>query len=233
MNVALLSSFRDATGYLPRYAEQVRELATALGAQGDALHCVWCEGDSVDDSHAALLDLALHDPTPYTVDIFQHTHGGPHFGSVEHPQRFAQLAGVGNALLDHVPDDADSVLIVESDLVWEAATLVRLVGHLATVPAVAPMVMDSDPADRFYDVFAFRRGGERFTNAAPYHPDLATVRPGELLQLESAGSVVAMRGHLARRARFPREDVIVGFCRELCADGATLYLDPRLCVRHP
>lgn len=235
LNVTLLSSFRDMSGKLGVYLQQVRGLAQALAEQGHKLHLVLAEGDSRDDTGEALRRV-LRESWPFitsgaTYQVVTHNHGGPHFGSIEHPQRFAQLAGLGNALLDHVPANADAVLIVESDLVWEAATLVRLVDHLRDVPAVAPMVMDGPHS--FYDVYAHRRNGVRFTKEPPYHADLATVAPGELLQVDSAGSALAMRGELARRVRFPQEDVIVGLCRGLYESGGSVWLDPGLCVRHP
>lgn len=233
MNVTVLSAFRDATAYLGRYFDQVTMLNALLADRGDTLTLVLAEGDSSDGTEWLLDRLVTGFAPSLRIVPVKHEHGGPRYGSIEHPQRFKQLAGLGNALLRHIPRDADAVMLVESDLVWAAKTLVALLDRLQSVHAVAPMVMDRYPADRFYDVFAFRRKGERFANDVPYHPDLATMQPGDLLELESAGSVLAMRGHLARRVYYPTEDVIVGLCRQLRSLGGSIWLDPGLVVRHP
>lgn len=230
MNVVIVSTFRDATGYLDLYFAQVDALVKRLRERGDTPMLILGYGDCTDGTEAALFDAVIQNYGALLIDV---SHGGRAFGSVEHPERFRQLAYVGNRLWQAIPDDADVVVLVESDLLWDARTLLTLIDHTATYPAIAPMIFDVAPPDRFRDVFAFRRNGVRFTNEPPYHPDLATVAPGELLQVDSAGSVLAMRGEWARRVRFPQEDVIVGLCRGLYESGGSVWLDPGLCVRHP
>lgn len=226
MNVTILSAFRNSVSYLERYCEQMDGLQATLRARGDTLKLVLGYGDSDDGTGAALFDECSNRFCAHLIDC---SHGGPAFGSIEHPQRFKQLAYVGNRLLDAVPDDSDVVGIVESDLIWQADTMLQLIDHLATYPVIAPLIMDLESLDRFRDVYAFRRNGVRFTNNAPYHAELN----GAVLQVDSAGSVLLMRGDLARKARFPEEDVIVGFCREIYEQGGIVYVDPALKVIHP
>lgn len=224
MNVAVISCFRNATAYIPRYFDQVGALAKALAARGDWLSLLLGYGDSADGTGEMLFEEAQFNISAHLVDV---SHGGPVFGSIEHPQRFKQLAYAGNKLLDYIPADADIVGIVESDLIWDAATIVRLIDHLQYCEAIAPMIMDGP--DSFYDVWGFRRNGVRFTKTRPFHPELN----GQVLKVDSAGSVLFMRGDLARLARFTDGEAIVGLCKEIYQYGGRIWLDPAATVTHP
>jgi len=223
MNVTIISAFRNSVSYLERYFEQMDDLQASLMRRGDALQLTLGYGDSTDGTGAALFDECSHRFCAHLLDV---SHGGPLFGSIENAQRFKQLAFIGNRLLDNVPAEADVVGIVESDLLWRAETLLSLIDHLAHVPAVAPMVMDGP--ESFYDVFAFRKNGVRFRKQPPFHPWLGS----DLVQLDSAGSVLLMRAELARKARFNDEEVIVGLCKDIYAHGGAVWLDPMRAVQH-
>lgn len=228
MNVTLCSYFRDSAATIPRYFEQAGGLNDALIARGDKLDLVLGEGDSTDGATLPEL-LICAAPATFPVRLYDVSHGGPVFGSIEDPQRFLQLSLVANTLAEWIPRGADAVVWVESDLIWQPNTILALIDHLANVPAVAPMVLENTQAPRFYDVWAVRRNGVRFTKDPPFHPELNAA----LLQVDSAGSCLAVRGELARAVRFPREDVIVGYCRGIYEHGGTIYIDPGLAVWHP
>jgi hypothetical protein len=51
--------------------------------------------------------------------------------------------------------------------------------------------------------------------------------------LDSAGSVLAMHGDLARGLHWPEQDVVVGLCRGIYAAGGSVWLDRELTVWHP
>ena len=233
MIVTILSAFRNSVGpQIERYFAQINALATLLENMGDKLTLVLGYGDSTDGTGEALFEAAADSIGAILIDV---SHGGPVFGSFEHPQRFKQLAYVGNKLLDNIPPDADYVAIVESDLIWEASMLsFLLLGVKVYVPAAAPMVMDAPPANTFYDTFAFRRYGQRFTKEPPYAPP---ARSGNLfskhLPLDSAGSVLVMNAELARQVRFSEEEVIVGLCKDIYRVGGSVWLDPDATVYHP
>lgn len=226
MNITILSIFRQATHYLERYFEQMDSLQRLLTQRGDSLHLLLGYGDSTDGTGEALFDECCHRFAAHLIDV---SHGGKAFGSIEHPDRFRQLAYCGNRLLDNVPANADVVGIVESDLIWQAQTLLDLIAHTAYVPAVAPMVMDGESS--FYDVYAFRKNGVRFSKTPPYHEWLD--RCCDLVQLDSAGSVLFVRGDLARKARLTDGEVIVGFCKDIYQHGGSIWCDPSLAVHHP
>jgi len=226
MNITLCSAFRNAEKYLKRYFNMVGHLDNYLNDRGHTLWCVWGEGDSTDGTYKALTKHAGGLPfIVYNVDC---SHGGPVFGSVESAERFKQLAGVGNLILQHVPLDTDAVVWVESDLTWQPEMLIALIDRLQYLPCVAPMIMEKSTGG-FYDTWAFRCNGQHFTKHYPYHTDLHD----DLLQMDSVGSCVAMLGDIAKRVRFPEEDVFVGLCRQINALGESVWLDPALTVWHP
>jgi hypothetical protein len=227
MHAALLSYFRDSTGYLPRYFAQAADLRTALESRGHTLTLVLVEGDSTDGTWTALQAQA-----PAGSDLSQCHHGGPKHGSVVSADRFRQLAQVGNHGLSRIPADADAVAIVESDLIWNAGAIMQLLNRLAVVPAVAPMVIlrrANCPPLAFYDTFAYRKDGVRFVHHPPYHPGLT----GQgLTQLDSAGSCLAMRGDVARGSRYTEDEVFVGLCAGIRARGGSIWLDPTVAIYH-
>jgi hypothetical protein len=235
LNITILSAFRDSTAYIERYFTQIDSLACLLGQRGDCLNLVLGYGDSSDGTEAYLYEEASNRGVEtLLLDV---THGGPHFGSIEHPQRFKQLAYAGNSLLGCVQRRADVVAIVESDLIWDAQTFVSLLDDLELRTnfnsAVAPMVMDGEHS--FYDVFAFRRNGERFTKEPPYLPrhTRSDLIEGSLIRLDSAGSMLVMDGSMARRVCFTDEEAIVGLCKDIYAHGGTIWLDADSAVFHP
>lgn len=227
MNVTIISTFRQATAHIPRYFDQVGALDKLLAARGDWLKLILGYGDSTDGTGEMLFDEATFCMDAQLIDV---SHGGKHYGSIEHPQRFKQLAYVGNKLLDCVPADADVVGIVESDLVWQSETMVKLIERLAYIPAVAPMVMDD--LESFYDVWAFRKDGVRFTKEPPYHEGL-DIGNAVLIPVDSAGSVLFAHGDLARKARLTDGEAIIGYCKDINKYGGVIWLDTTQAVQHP
>ena len=227
MRVALLSYFRDSTATLSRYFAQAAELRTAMESRGHTLTLVLVEGDSTDGTWQALKRMA-----PAGSDLSQCHHGGRRYGSHVHPERFRQLAQIGNHGLSRIPTNADVGAIVESDLIWSGDRLMQLINRLDTVPSVAPMVIlqrEGWPEQSFYDVFAYRKDGVHFHHRPPYHASLG----GQgLTQLDSAGSCIVMRGDSARQVRYTQGEVIVGLCRQIYDIGGSLWLDPTVAIYH-
>jgi hypothetical protein len=228
VNVTLVSFFRNATGYLPRFIEQTEALAVALAERGDRLSLVLGEGDSIDQTRQHLTQWY---PTQALMDV---SHGGPPFGSVVNPLRFRQLAYVVNVLLDALPAEAERVIYVESDLIWDTGTMLELHGATAYdgCDIACPMIFASDDPVRMYDIWAYATHGQNFQPWPPYHPAL-TGNTGSPVLLQTAGSCLVMKADVARRYRLTSDEAIRGFTRQATTDGRTLYLYPTLVVRHP
>lgn len=241
-NVTLCSAFRTATRYLHRYFEQMAALQALLTARGDSLHLVLGEGDHTDATRELLPTLttgfdavsaaASFPLTRAATDIVSFDHGGPDHGSVVNPVRFANMAKIWNRIWARIAQDADVVVFCEADLVWKPAMMVELIDNLKTVPAISPMIMlkrHGWPDDAFYDNWAFRRNGQHIGLTPPYFDGWDRQQP---IQVEAGGSCLAMRGDLARLVTWPPEDVIVGICRQLYEQGASIWLHPGLEVTH-
>jgi hypothetical protein len=227
MSVVLASIFRNAYHYLDRFVDQVSDLREMLGSE---FSLVLGEGDSSDGTEKFL---------PYKLEkaglefeIVTVNHGGPTFGSVDDAQRWRQISQVCNAVLDRIPFEADRVVYVESDLIWKPETLIKLLDHTVNYPAIAAMNFDANDG-HFYDSWGHRSGGTPFSNNPPYHKFL-TEKPGSIITMDSAGSVIAMRGEVARNCRYdPPEMGMVGFGLDIWRKGYSLHLDPTLSVFHP
>lgn len=225
MRVAIGSMFRNAADYLPGYLDQVRALQAALEARGDSLRLIAAEGDSVDRTWELLWSGA----EGLDAELFQCHHGGPVYGSVVLPERFAQMAYVQNAVISRVCPEDDAFIYVEGDLWWEPATMLQLLDDLsAERPIVAPMAMHH--TGRFYDSWGYRLDGQHFAYFPPYHPSL---NGSPLVRLDTAGSCLVMLGKVARSCRFQPEDCIVGLCRDAAQRGYSVWLDQRVAVTHP
>ncbi len=227
MIVQIGSIVRDATGYLPRYFEQVQALREALTARGDSLHVAVTEGDSTDLSWPMLQNWAGHRTGRR---VFKFDLAGQKFGSVNVPQRWANIARTWNHMLESIKSDAFNIFIyVEADLIWQPATMLNLIYDLHYVAAVAPMSMHQ--SGFFYDTWGHRAGGINFSNNPPYHYALPNVQAGQLMRLDSAGSCIVMRDDVARECRLAEQDAMIG--HDINSKGFGLWLDPEQKVIHP
>lgn len=227
-NICLCSAFRDSVPYLDRYLGQVTELYRLLTQRGDRLHCVWGEGDSEDGTYREL------SATWYAWDttIVDCTHGGKSYDSVVREERFRQLAHVGRCIFAAIPADSDVVVYVESDIAWDAKTMMGLIDRLSEYPAISPMILlqrGGWASNSFYDTYVFRKDGRQFGHHPPYH---SCYRPDRPFPVDSAGSCMAMRGEIARRLIFDEQTIFPDLCRQIYAGGASVWVDPRLCVIH-
>lgn len=230
MNVTLCSVFRDSTPYLERYIDQVWGLWEILDAR-DKFCCVWGEGDSTDDT----LFQLRHGQRLWPVEIVDCTHGGEKFGSVANPERFRQLAHVGKQIFAAIPAHADVVVYVESDLIWEPATLLALIDRVASgaYPASSPMVFlqrDGWAADAWYDTWgAIGLNGRHFTHHPPYNAGYTPEKP---FPVSSMGSCMAMRGDIARRIVVD-DRLFQGISAQIWMMGESVWIDPKLTCLHP
>lgn len=216
--VVIASMFRDSIDYLDRYFDQVQELDQMIPVR----LCI-AEGDSKDNTYNEL-DARMQ-PGDQLLKV---DHGGPRFGSVDLVDRWQLLAYVCNTIMEHVPEN-ETLIYVESDLIWNPSTMLLLLDDLDEVPAVAPLSMKDD---WFYDTYGHRGlDGERFKTVHPYHVDLANRT--DLVEIGSAGSCIAMRPEIAEKARFGDTDCVVGLGQSIRDNGFSLWLDPLLSVVHP
>jgi hypothetical protein len=151
--------------------------------------------------------------------------------------RFKQLAHVASRVWAAIPADSEIVVYVESDLIWDAATMTILIDQVAEYGAICPMVYLERKGwrkDSFYDTWAaVGLDGQHFEHYAPYH---ASYDPNRPFQVRSMGSCMAMRGEIARRIVFDDSTIFPDICRQIVfggnGDSQGVYIDPLLSVYH-
>lgn len=224
--LAVLTPFRNARKHLPRYFRQLTALRQAL-APSIRLRLVAAEGDSVDGTRQAILDRA-HE-AGISVDLVPTDHGGMHWKSVEDPARMRTMSNVMNAALSAVEPTDDLVLWIMSDLGWDASTIRDLVlaaeSRRDGFDVLAPLVFQGE---NFYDTWAYRSGGTRFRATPPHHENLV---PGQLSEVDSAGTCLAMRAGVARAARATDQEA-VSWCADARRHGARIAVSDRWKVEH-
>lgn len=221
----VISFFRNMESRLSTYLDQVKALDASLSGPVSRLIAVY--GDCTDLTREALIRGC--EKRRLTLELVEHNHGGPEWGSVENADRFRALSALSNAALDRVrPDDRDPIFYVESDLLWDATTVMGLEALLCNshFDIVAPLIMCGD---RFYDTYVFRKDGRRFSALKPYHPGLHPLLPTEV---DSVGSAFLMWPNLARQVRMT-DGVLVEFCNKARVQGFKIGVDPCLRIDHP
>jgi hypothetical protein len=226
MRLVVASLWRNSAQRVCRYFEQVKSLKAHLGPN-HSVRLIAVEGDSTDDTFMALKTTGV--ARSIDLSIVKCNHGGPVYGSTESPARMKALSKVLNAAFEACCEEDEVFVYVESDLVWDAHT----VGSLADMALrrdegfdiFAPLIF---AGQHFYDVWAFRRNGARFGPFAPYCHELK----GGLLELDSAGSCLAMRGEVARSCRARDDNALVGWCADARSQEFRIAVHPAFRVRH-
>lgn len=186
MRVAVCSIFRNSAHYMERYFDQLLPLRDRY-----ELVASLTEGDSTDGTKDFV--WAWNSTSPCDWQFQTVDHGGPHYGSVDHPHRWDLIAQVVRPTIAHALDmKPDLVLWVESDLVWDTETMTQLIDRTAAGPnrTSAPMLL-AGHTPRFYDTWGYRLGGQMFLGHPPYLPENADHfrEPGNpLVHIDSCGS---------------------------------------------
>lgn len=240
MRVVIGSIFRNSTSYLKRYFDQVDSLVHEIHKRGDTVYLVLAEGDSDDRTYEAIIKNLCDRGYQSNSTCLKVDHGGRAFGSIDHDERWRNISMVCNQLLCFVPI-CDKMIYVESDLIWEAETMLKLLDAVGPgdtdFDAVAPMCFHK-PTGNFYDTWGHRANGVRFTPTFPYHQNIPygalDFEDHAYIPIDSAGSCLVMRGGIPLVCRFtPPERGIVGFCEDFARHGYDLWLDPNCSVLHP
>jgi hypothetical protein len=205
------------------YFAQVQALQRAYEG---SVRLLAVEGDSLDNTATWLQKYA--DASKIDLELVTRSHGGPVYGSTEHPSRMTALSMVGNGIFEHVRATDDVLVYVESDLLWDATTVLRLVAQLGVdVDVIAPLIF---AGQHFYDIWGYRLNSTRFSPFPPYH---AGLHDDTLTEVESVGSCLVMRAAVARECRIINNACLVGFCDDVRRKGHHIFVDARERIEHP
>lgn len=242
--IIVVSAFRNSPQHqMERWVKQVRSLA----AYFTSVDYVAVEGDSATPHTRVYLESVL--PPGHVI---HYSHGGRVHGSTEHPDRMRDLSGVGNAMLDAADafslSKYDAVLYVESDLIWTGLDIARLHANAnavtdccdpydAAISAISPLVM---AGEHFYDVWAYRARGHRFSPFEPYiqpipYPYTAYRSAPSVYPIDSMGSCILMTADLARdrRVRMVDGGALVEWSTRAREVGYNLAVDTSVRINHP
>lgn len=218
--VAMVSFWRDdAQKHIP-----VRT-AHLLSKTYPSLRWVWVVGDSMDDTEQRLQAVidAHHD-----LDITL-VRGDTGITAEDPANRVARLGQTANVGLAQVHEADAWVLVHESDLQSPADVVEQLLA--AEKPVCGGSVwLSVNGQTVFYDTWGYRKGGELFSNHAPYCTGYDAEQPFEV---DSVGSVYL----------FPAQDVlegarydqwaVVGLMRALRERGRSVWCVPAVRIVQP
>ncbi len=219
--VCIMSLFRNDENR--QLEARVQHLTAKAEHTDHEVSFLWCVGDSTDATYQGLLPHTLT-LAPQQVRIVQAESGvGP---GEDMPTRRRRFSSNANALFAVIPEDADYVLLHESDIQSPDNIVDRLFNNF--LPCAAWPVLELNGQDQFYDTWAFRQvDGERFPSwaKAPHAGDVP-------FEVGSFGTVWMAPAPLVRD-RVISELCVVDLCRQWSAEGHQLWCDPRIVVRQP
>ncbi len=191
------------------------------------LRWVWVVGDSTDDTAQALAELS-YGYEVQVVDI-----GDTGIEGDDHTSRLRRLSETGNEWWNWI-DDAEYVMVHESDIVSPPDVVNRLVAHaergrcpIAGWPTIK--LRGEQGVNYFYDTWAYRKDGRRFSNDVPYHP---CYRYPEPFMVDSFGTMYLFHAEDVPLVHF-QDNAVLDLCRQLRQQGRTLWVDPTLIIEQP
>ena len=121
--------------------------------------------------------------------------------------------------------------IMAMRLKWAAKTLKAPWRYLIALSAVWNCAVAGWPVlgDMFYDTWAYRKDGQKFSNFAPYHPAYVD----HVFEVDSAGSVLLVPAEALRQGVRCTTGGLVEVCAGLKARGYPIYVDPHLKIEQP
>lgn len=230
MRLTIASAFRDAERNAHLYLSRIGMLRDLLGSEWH-VRVIAGEGDSVDHTRMALISHAR--ALGIELVFAECAHGGPRWGSTEEPERLKALSFVLNQILEkHAQDSEGYFIYVEQDLKWDPQTLRELVYRVIydeRAEVFAPLVM---AGQCFYDTWGFRLDSResRFGPHFPYCHKLLH-QSGEVLNVYSVGSCLAMDGKHAASIRVSNDYALVGWCEAAREAGLKIGVCSDLIVR--
>lgn len=208
-----------------RLADRVEHLLAKTKAYPN-LRYVWVVGDSRDDTTQALADLV---DVPFDnvriVDI-----GYTGIEGNDHPSRLRRLSETANEWWNWC-ENADYIMVHESDIVSPPDVVNRLVAHAerGRCPIAGWPVLELQGQKLFYDTWAYRKDGVRFTNSPPYHD---CYRADEPFVVDSFGTMYLFHAEDVPLVHF-EDNAVLDLCRQLRAQGRDLWVDPALVIEQP
>lgn len=208
-NVVLMSLWRNDEGR--KVSERIGHL---LGKTYPNLRWVWVVGDSTDKTEMVLRAAAELEPRIEIVRYDSEIEGN------DPDTRLRRLSLTANAGLDCVREGDDYWVIHESDIVTPNDLIERFLATEKCPIAGWPMYKSM-----FYDTWAYRQNGVKFSNAQ--------VRPEGLIEMDSVGTCWMFHAEDLRSGVRASTGAAVELCNKLRELGRHIWVDPSIEVRQP
>jgi hypothetical protein len=223
MQVVMLSLWRNDA------QRAIKSRLQHLLAKGASAY-IWVTGDNVDDTEH-ILSTSAHCQKEIIV-----LRKDTHIHSSVPDDRLRGLSQSAQAGLDYFVDhyaQADYLLIHESDLISPPNLIERMIAlsqskNGAAVAGWVTLQLGSEKL--FYDTWAYRKDGVKFTNHAPFHASYDAETPFEV---DSVGSCVLFPAHPLRDGWRLTQGGIVEICQKMQAAGVHIWVDPTLEIIQP
>ena len=191
---------------------------------------LWLVGDTTDTTTRDLINAGKRFPQSrlvIPVDIYESESGvGP---GEDTPTCRRRSSSNANAMFAAIPEDADYVLLHESDIQSPPDLIDNLLGG-PPLPCAAWPVLELDGRDQFYDVWAFKDlDDNHFIHHPPHGRGWSEASP---FQVNSFGTVWMAPAAMVR-GRIISDLCVVDLCEQWRAEGHQLWCDPRIVVRQP
>ena len=235
--ICVLTPFRNSRKYLPMYFEQLVNFMYEVNPR--PVRLVAAEGDSLDDTREGIEKLS----TQLGIDLtlLDVTHGQMRWGSVEDPARLRAMSKIMNACLDQVRETDETAIWLMSDLQYDPADLADMVRSLDSLTSIRGIIDEQAPPHKhvlspevltvdgnFWDIWAYRKDGKRFSFSKPYFDGW---NDNGTFELSSAGSCLVMSGLTARSCRTDAEEA-VSFCRDVRSKGGRIGFSSKWSMVH-
>lgn len=188
---------------------------------------LWGVGDCTDHTLQALTDATLDVvgdglAVKLIANIVQCDTGieGESIGA-----RRYRMSAAATILFQAISEDADYILMHESDLISPGTVIDRLLLSKPGPPVAGWPVINMDGAELFYDVWAYR-------NLEMQMFSQKQARPSGVFEVGSFGSVWLAPADLVRN-RVLDIHCIVGLCRKWTSEGVRLWCNPSIKIIQP
>lgn len=228
--IIIVTPFRNSAHNLTRYFSQLVELRDLLASNYTQLFLVAAEGDSVDKTK----ELIWQKCTDYNIpfNLLDVSHGQMAWKSVEDPRRLEAMSIIMNQGLEGVkffnPQPNDSVIWLMSDIEYNPKTLFTLSSMLSDegpgFDILSPNTLMGG-TELFYDTWAYRKDGVRFTPNYPYYDRTNLLDEFDLTfpPIDSSGTCLVMRAEVALNCRANKLEA-VSFCEDVRSKGYKINL---------
>ncbi len=238
--IIIVTPFRNSAHNLNRYFQQLTNLAYCFNDRSIELSLVAAEGDSVDNTKDKIVELSAK--YGFSLNLLDVSHGQMSWKSVEDPRRLEAMSIIMNQGLEGIKSfnpnpnpnpnrlDGDIVVWLMSDIEYNPETLFNLISMLwdkgPGFDILSPNTLMGG-TELFYDTWAYRKDGNRFSATYPYYGTSNLLDEFDLTfpLIDSAGTCLIMRAEVALNCKVGKDNLeAVSFCADAKSKGYNINL---------